>query len=125
MVRKMLCLSLLLVSQIGLAQTSDYFNAPYGELLGGSAEQVGLWWASSGWKISRDKPLPKATGQAIEIRAARNETEAAQLVVRPKVTLKDFTIHTAVLSGPGGAIIPEENIDVLKVRYVNVSKPTD
>ncbi len=125
MVRKMLCLVLLLVSQIGLAQTSDYFNAPYGELLGGSTEQVGLWWSSSGWKISRDKPLPKAKGQAVVIRAARNEAEAAQLVVRPKVTLKDFTIHTAVLSGPGGAIIPEENIDVLKVRYVDITRPTD
>jgi len=125
MFRKILCLVLLLVSQIGLAQTSDYFNALYGELLPGSTEQVGLWWASSGWKISRQKPLPKKTGQAIVICAARNEAEAAQLVVRPMVFLSGFTVRPEALTGPAGAVIPAENVEVLKVQYVNVTQPTD
>ena len=124
MVRKMFCLVLLLVSQIGLAQTSDYFNAPYGELLGGSTEQVGLWWASSGWKISRDKPLPKARGQAVVIRAARNEVEAAQLVIRPAISLKALSVRASTLTGPAGAVIPANNVDVLKVQYVDVTRPT-
>jgi hypothetical protein len=125
MVQKTLCLLLLLAGRTVCAQTSDYFNAEYGKLLPGDTNKVGLWWASSGWKISWDKLLPKTRGQAIEICSARNEAEAAQLVVRPKVRLKDFTIHTAVLNGPGGAVIPEDNVEVLEVRYVNVTRPTD
>jgi hypothetical protein len=121
----MFCLVLLLVSQIGLAQTSDYFNAEYGKLLGGSTEQVGLWWASSGWKISRDKPLPRAKGQAIMIRAARNEAEAVQLVIRPTISLKALSVRAGTLTGPAGAVIPANNVDVLKVQYVDVTRPTD
>ncbi len=125
MVKKTLCLLLLLGGRTVCAQTSDYFNTPYGALLPSSTEQVGLWWASSGWKISRDKPLPKSEDQAIEICAARNEAEAAQLVVRPTVSLNGFTIRTEALTGPGAAVVPAKNIEVLKVGYVNVTKPTD
>jgi hypothetical protein len=125
MLRTILCLTLLLSSRSVLAQTSDYFNSTYGEQLASSTEQVGLWWASSGWKISPDKALPETKGRAIVIRAARNEAEAAQLVVKPTVSLQDFTVHAAALSGPDGATIPAENVEVLKVRYVNVTVPTD
>jgi hypothetical protein len=125
MVKKILCLALLLISPTVYAQTSDYFNITYGEFLPSSTEQVGLWWASSGWKINPDKPLPKAKGQAIEICAARNEAEAAQLVIRSAVTIKDFKVHPKTLNGPDGAIIPPENIEVLKVQYINVTTPTD
>ncbi len=125
MLRKILCIALLLSSSSALAQTSDYFNSTFGELLTGSTEQVGLWWASSGWKISRDKPLPEIKSRAITIRAARNEAEAAQLVVRPSVPLHDFTPVTTALTGLDGATIPAKNVEVLKVRYVNVTRPTD
>jgi len=125
MLRTILCLALLLSSQSVLAQTSNYFNAPYGELLAGSTERVGLWWALSGWKISPDKPLPETKGRTIVIRAAHNEAEAAQLVVRPTVPLRGFTVRAGALTGPGGAVIPAKNVEVLKVRYVNVTRPTD
>jgi hypothetical protein len=125
MLKRFLYLSLLLISQIACAQTSDYFNAPFGELLVGSNDKVGLWRASSGWKIGQDKALPAERSEAVMIKAARNEAEAAQLVVRPSVLLKDFTIRAGDLSGPGGAIISSENVEVLKVRYVNVERPTD
>jgi len=59
MLRTIFCLAVLLSSQSVSVQRSDYFNAPYGELLAGSTERVGLWWSSSGWKISPDKPLPE------------------------------------------------------------------
>jgi len=125
MLRTILSLALLLSSRSVLAQRSDYFNARYGELLADSTEQVGLWWASSGWKISPDNALPESKGRTIVIHAARNEAEAAQLVVRPTVFLKDFTVRSGALAGPGGATIPAENVEVLKVRYVNVTHPTD
>ena len=125
MLKKMLCLVLLLAGRNICAQTSDYFNAPYGKLLPASTDKVGLWWASSGWKISRDRPLPKKKGKAIVIRAARNEAEAAQLVVRPTFHLKGLTLRTLTFAGPGEAIIPAENIQILKVQYVTVKQPTD
>jgi len=116
---------LLLAGQNVFAQTSNYFNLSYGEVLPDSTEQVGLWWASSGWKISQDKPLPKTKGQAIMIRAARNEAEAAQLVVRPTVSLSGFAARPSALIGPVGKIIPAENVEVLRIRYVNVTQATD
>lgn len=125
MLKKILFLSLLLIGRIGSAQTSDYFNSSFGELLTGSTNKVGFWWASSGWKISRDKSLPLQKGESIIIKAARNEVEAAQLVVRPNVSLSGFTVQVGGLSGPGGAVISSENIEILEVRYVNVERPTD
>ena len=107
------------------AQTSDYFNLPYGQTLPASTEQVGLWWASSGWKISRDKAVPQTTTSVVRICAARNETEAVQIVVRPTVGLTDFTVHSPALSGWAGARISAENIEVLKVQYVTIALPTD
>ena len=104
---------------------SEYFDAVYGELLPGSSEQVGLWWASSGWKIGRERGLPQTKGEAIIIRAAKNEAEAAQLVVRPKAAVKGLAIKPETLRGPAGAKIPAAGIEVLEVRYVNVTRPTD
>ncbi len=97
----------------------------YGELLPGSTPQVGLWWASSGWKVSRDQAMPAATGEAVSIAAAKNEAEAAQLVVRPSTALKGLRIAAGPLAGPNGASIEAGSIEVLEVRYVNVTIPTD
>ncbi|MFH1715792.1 MAG: hypothetical protein ABIF19_00440, partial [Planctomycetota bacterium] len=115
MLRKVLCLALLMAGQVGLAQASDYFEAEYGERLTASTDKVGLWWASSGWKIGMDKPLPEARGEAIMIRAARNEAEAAQLVVRPTAALRGLAVSAGALRGPGGATIPAKNVEVLRV----------
>jgi hypothetical protein len=125
MVRRILYLVLLLAGQVVSAQTGGYLNASYGELLASSTDTVGLWWASSGWKIGTDKPLPKAKSGAITIRTARNEAEAAQLVVRPVSAVTGLTVRAGALAGPGGATIPAGNVEVLLVRYVNVVRPTD
>ncbi|MBN2308670.1 MAG: DUF4091 domain-containing protein [Candidatus Hydrogenedentes bacterium] len=101
------------------------FDASYGERLPGSTDEVGLWWASSGWKVSKTRPIPKQSGRAIEISAARNEAEAAQLIVRPAKGLTGFLATSGALAGPAGATISAENVEVLRVRYVNVQRPSD
>jgi len=101
------------------------FDAAYGALVPGATEKVALWTASSGWKVSQARPAPTATQDAVTIRAARNEAEAAQLVVRATDALKDFTAAPGPLSGPNGAQIPADKIDILRVRYVPVVRPTD
>jgi hypothetical protein len=103
----------------------DLYNAAYGERLPSATASVGLWWASSGWKVSQTRPVPVSRGEAILIRAARNEAEAAQLVIRPAKALKAFAAQAEALAGPGEARIPPQNIDIMRVRYVMVTQPTD
>jgi hypothetical protein len=102
-----------------------FYEIGYGRRLPASTAQVGLWWASSGWKINQTRPLPEASGSVLRIRAAQNETEAAQLVLRPAEPLKGLTVTPGALTGPGGAVIPAAQIEVLRVRYVNITRPTD
>jgi len=104
---------------------ADLYRTSYGERLPPSTDKVGLWWASSGWKVSRTRPVPKAGGHALTIRAARNEVEAAQLVLRPREALRGLVAIAEPLRGPGGVTIPAGNVEVLRVRYVNVTQPTD
>jgi hypothetical protein len=100
-------------------------DATYGELLPGSGDTAALWWAQSGWKIGRTRPAPSSAGRAISIQAAGNEAEAAQLVIRPTRTLTGFTATPTPLSGPGGRTMPAGSVDILRVRYVPVTIPTD
>jgi len=104
---------------------SPLYETAYGEVLPGSTGRVGLWWASSGWKISRTRPLPTQAGAAIRIQAAKNEAEAAQLVLRPDSAMRAFIAEAKPLTGPKGATIPADRIDVLRVGYVPVTLPTD
>lgn len=104
---------------------ADLFCADFGALLPDSNDAVGLWWASSGWKISDTRPAPEKREKVLRIQAARNETEAAQLVIRPSSNLQGLTATAGPLEGPGGAMIGAENVDVLRVRYVPVTRPTD
>jgi len=108
-----------------LFQISDLYDSSYGEVLPDSNEKVGLWWASSGWKIARTRALPANKGQAIRIQAAKNEVEAAQVVICPAEDMRGFTASCGDLAGPGGAKIPAANIELLRVRYVPVTQPTD
>ena len=101
------------------------YAANYGQKLPPTSDAVGLWWASSGWKISQTRPLPEAVSEAAVLSAARNETEALQLVLRPKTELKGFTVKANPLTGPNGNVIPAKSIEVLRERYVNVVRPTD
>ncbi len=57
--------------------------------------------------------------------AARNETDAAQLVLRPNRSLHGLSATPDDLHGPGNAILPDDAIDILRVRYVDVTRPTD
>jgi len=99
--------------------------ADYGRALPTSTDAVGLWWCPSGWKISRKRGLPEEKGEALCIAAARNEADAAQLVLRPEKALHGLTVEAADLAGPDGARIPASALEVLKVRYVLVTRPTD
>ena len=104
----------------------DLYRADYGSRLPGSGNAAGLWWCSSGWKVPHTRLLPKTGSPAIRLAAARNEAEAVQLVVRAgKKSLKGLTARVSALEGPDGAVIPAKNIDLLRVHYLDIARPTD
>jgi hypothetical protein len=103
----------------------DFYDTSYGERLPGSSDALTLWHASSGWKIPRTRALPKAEGKAVRISAAQGETEAAQLVLHPRRALQDVTLVVSPLTGSRGTTLRADHIEVLRVRYVSVTHPTD
>jgi hypothetical protein len=87
---RVVCLIGIVCGFVSCGRAEDYLAATtYGERLPGATEQVGLWWASSGWKVGQDRALPQGKGDAILIRAAKNEAEAAQLRKQACGGLKD------------------------------------
>jgi hypothetical protein len=89
---------------------------------------LGAWWCESGWKIGRDRGLPERPKntklQPISISAARGETEAAQLVLRPTASVSLLSAKVGPLrdaQGRTGTITAE----ILEVAYVQVKRPTD
>lgn len=103
-----------------------YDDESYGELLPAGTGSVALWTASSGWKIPRTRALPKAKAGCVRVSAAVNEAEAVQLVVRPsrrcgnvRVSALDF-VHATT-----GRRLAASCVDVLRVGYVRIEKPTD
>ncbi len=101
------------------------FRKDYGEKLKQSKSGVRLWRTSSGWKVDQDRSVPGGRADAVEISAAKNEAEAAQLVVNAKKGLKGFTAEAGELRAPNGKVIPAGDVDVLRVRYVFTERITD
>ena len=86
------------------------------------SESVLLWSEGSARKVSRTEVVAftGAPNPIVNVSAARNETEAVQLVVRPLRAggLGEVSLILGALSGPGGAVIPAENISWSPVVYV-------
>ncbi len=101
-----------------------YYAIDYGERLPDSSDRAGLWWASSGWKVWPERPLPALEGAAMRIALARNESEAAQFVLRPQRPLKGLSATPGVFKR-GGDALPGGCVEVLRVRYVDITQPTD
>jgi hypothetical protein len=104
---------------------SELFEVNYGAVVPGSSEDVALWTAPSGWKVWKNRPTPEAAAGAVHLRTARNEAEAAQLVLQPRAALRGLTVRATTLMGADGAELAAETIEILKVRYVPVAQPTD
>ncbi len=90
-----------------------------------SAGGLDIWRASSGWRVFRDTPLPKARAAALELKTAANEAESVQLVVRPAADRADVRVTASALDDGAGHSIPASSVDVRTVRYVKVETPSD
>ncbi|MGA2497089.1 MAG: glycoside hydrolase domain-containing protein [Tepidisphaeraceae bacterium] len=104
---------------------AELHETRFGARLPQSSDKLALWWAPSGWKISRERPAPTQESDGIRISAAKNETEAAQFVLRPEASTRNLAIRPGDLAGPEGASIPASAIEVLREQYVYTARPTD
>jgi hypothetical protein len=99
---------------------------PSAALLSDPPAGVTLWWASSSSaKIRPDQPPPDVTSPAVLLASARNEREAAQLVVRAGHRLENFQLTCSGLTGPNSARIADTDVDILQVMYLDIAQPTD
>ncbi|KPK63330.1 MAG: hypothetical protein AMK73_05215 [Planctomycetes bacterium SM23_32] len=92
-----------------------------------SGGPVALWWCEGAYKVSRTRPAPRESGDAVRLEAARNEYEPAQIVIRPDRDLRNVRVRVGHLSRSGEpqTRLPADNIAVSLVGYVNVTRPTD
>ena len=98
---------------------------PYGARIcdiGGLA----AWETPSAAKLARSCPAPKAGKESISISAAANEREAVQLAFRPQKGKMRVRIKISDLeNSETGAKITSENVEMFRVGYVPISRPTD
>ena len=108
------------------AQKTDPYHSykgGFGELIM-QDEDLSIWWCKGAYKVMRDTPLPEKSGGMVNISAAKNEYEPFQLVIRPGSRIENLRISAGNLVN-GENIISHNNLQIRKVEYVKVTKPTD
>lgn len=101
-------------------------SAGSAELLELNIPGVKAWWAlSSATKIQPNTPAPRQPGTGILIQSAKNETEAAQLVIRSETTINDFRLVCRDLKRESGSSIPSSAVEILQVHFLNIIRASD
>ena len=101
------------------------YEANYGGLLKQSAG-VSIWWADGTRKISRGRLVPEKQDAIIRLRAAKNEYEPFQLVLRPERRLSQVKVEVSEFTNTQtDDTIPRQHIGVSVVDYIFVQVPTD
>jgi hypothetical protein len=109
------------------ARLSFLDDAGFGYLLSGEPG-VELWWCESGWKVGRQRALPRqpteAWAKSVTVSAARGEYEAAQVVLRPDTDCTLVAAQVGRLKDAAGEPAPI-SVRMDEVAYVRVTHPTD
>ncbi len=92
-------------------------------------DALGLWWCEATYKVGRTTPRPSSRApRPIRLESARNEYEPFQLVITPKVPIKQIRLRLEpfVPSTRPSSRVPRPVWDeVAFVDYVPVTIPTD
>ena len=105
---------------------SHFDDDNYGVLLV-SDRDASIWAAQSGRKVVCTRPAPKTKGSALAVRAAANEAESVQLVVRAESDVKDvkISLRDDLACEENGFCLSTSCVDIKRVGYVDVRHPTD
>ncbi|MER5425354.1 discoidin domain-containing protein [Streptosporangium roseum] len=77
-----------------------------------SAAELSVWIQNSADRPFTSTVRPSGAETSIALFAARNEFEAAQILVRSDASTTGVSVNTGALAGPGGATIPAANVSV-------------
>ncbi len=103
----------------------DYLSRITGSRLR-EGKGISCWSESSGRKVFRGRPLPVDRAEALVIRTAANEAEAAQLVVTTQDDVDGVRVTgSALKSSATGATIAAESVRVRRVGYLMIDITTD
>jgi hypothetical protein len=95
-------------------------------LLPSPGDGISLWWSlSSAAKAQPDHSPPSEKGTAVHLRCAKNETEAAQVFIRSSRRLEGFSVQCSSFTGSDGSTFPPGCVDLLQVRYLEISQSSD
>jgi len=86
------------------------------------AEEISYWVTHGTTRVTPDE-IPKGGSEA-SIKAARNEYEPFQLIVRSQDNIKNVDVTVSDLAGSNGAKIGKENIVLFREHYVYVRVPS-
>ncbi len=86
--------------------------------------EISVWWCEGAYKVMLDTPVPSLTGDTISLWSASNEYEPFQLVIRTETDLDSCRISVSDLIS-GGHSVDAQNIEIRRLEYVKVTKPTD
>ena len=82
-----------------------------------------VWWTGSTYKIMHNDPVPGKRAKVL-ISAARNETESFQVVLSPKVDMKQISVTVSTFKQKTGHVLKDGQVIIRKVEYVNITKPS-
>ena len=88
-------------------------------------EGIRFWTCDSGWKVMREQKVPSMRTSGLSLEAAANETEAVQLVIKPRRNCAEPSINAEDLRSDKGGTIPASCVEILRVGYVFVEMPSD
>lgn len=92
---------------------------------GGKTENhVEVWTCSSNTKVLRGRQYDTG-GKTFSIRAFRNESESAQIILSPERDVASYSIALSDLKSGEGEILKKENFSVYNQKYILVEKIID
>jgi hypothetical protein len=77
-----------------------------------------LWVAPSARKVFKDDAAPAKPQTALKLAAARNECQAAQIVLHPDRDATLSGVSVGELTGPDGAALSAGNVRLYRVAYI-------
>ncbi len=96
----------------------------YGKLIDQTSAYA-LWWTDATQKVSKTRRVPSEKAPKVLMYSAKNEYEAFQFVVNASKPLKTVIVNMSDLVHRNGNRIPQALVQILNVKYVDVTRPTD